>query len=125
MLWHLAKLEIQDWFDLRLREFIEAKNQNLRMMTNAWLARYIHDGPHKWIFYEFPIILYEWLARFTYKKHNLQRGELTSQTPELIQELQETDNKALWAIKVWLEIILEGYITDFVIDTNKSYKEVE
>ena len=45
--------------------------------------------------------------------------------PELIQELQETDNKESWAIEVWLDSILEGYITEFVINTNKSYNEAE
>ena len=68
MLWTLTKPGIQDWFDLRLREFAEAENQNLNLVTNAWLARCIHDGPHEWFFCEFPILLYHWLVRFTYKK---------------------------------------------------------
>ena len=63
-------------------------------MTDEWLERYIHDSPHEYFFCKFPIILYEWLSRFTYKKINFQGGEPTSWTPELIQELQETDNKA-------------------------------
>ena len=116
---------VVDWFKLRLREFAEPENQNLKLMTNTWLERYIHNGPHEWFFCDFPIILYEWLARFTYKKHNFQGGEPTSWTPELIQELQETDNKASWAIEVWLDNILEGYITEFMVDTNKSYNEAE
>ena len=52
-------------------------------------------------------------------------GEPTSWTPELIQELQETDNKALRAVEVWLDSILEGYITEFAVDTNKSFSEAE
>ena len=48
-----------------------------------------------------------------------------SQTRELIQDLQENDNKASRAIEVWLESILEGYITEFVIDTTKSYSKEE
>ena len=43
----------------------------------------------------------------------------------MIQELQETDNKASWAVKVWLDSILEGCITDFAVDTNKAYNEAE
>ena len=62
MLWHPTKLEIQDWFDLILQEFTEAENQNPKLTTDTWLARYIHDGPHEWFFCEFPVILYEWLA---------------------------------------------------------------
>ena len=50
---------------------------------------------------------------------------MTSLTPELIQELQETDNKASRAVEVRLDNILEGYITEFAIDTNKSFSEAE
>ena len=89
-------------------------------MTDTWLERYIHGSPHEWFFYEFPIILYEWLAWFNYKKRNFQGGELTSWTPEIIQELQETKNKVLQDFKVWMEIIMEGYISEFAVDTNKS-----
>ena len=43
----------------------------------------------------------------------------------MIQELQETDNKASRAVEVWLDSILEGYITDFAFDTNNSFSEAE
>ena len=68
--------------------------------------------------------MYEWLAKFTSKKTNFQ-GESKSWTPELIQELQETDNKASRAIEAWLDSILEGYITEFAFDTTKSFNEAE
>ena len=84
MLWHPTKTKIEDRFDLKLQEFAKIKNQNLKLSTNDWLARYIHDNSHEWFFYEFPIILYEWLAQFTYKKNNHQGGEPTSKTFELI-----------------------------------------
>ena len=46
-------------------------------------------------------------------------------TPELIQALQETSNKASQAVEVWLDSILEGYITKFVVDTNKYFSKAE
>ena len=46
------------------------ENQNLKLLKNDWLAKYIYDGAYEWFFCEFPIILYEWLAQFTYKKTN-------------------------------------------------------
>ena len=76
------------------------------MTIDKLLANYIHEIPHEYFFCEFPIILYEWLAQFTYKKTNFQGGEPTSWTLELIQELQETDNKASRAIEVWMDSIL-------------------
>ena len=94
MLWHPTKPEIEDWFNLKLQEFAEAENHNMKLLTTRWLNRYIYNGPYEWFFYEFLIILYEWIVQFTYKKNNHQGEELTSWTPRLIQELQETDNKA-------------------------------
>ena len=93
-MWHLTRLEIQGWFDQKLEEFAEGENQNLGLTTNKWLEKYMHNGPQEYFFCEFHIILYERLAHFTYKKMNVQRGEPTSWTPELIKELQETDNRA-------------------------------
>ena len=46
-----------------------------------------------------------------------------SWTPELIQELHKTHNRASWVVEVWLDSILEGYITKFAVDTTKSYSE--
>ena len=63
--------------------------------------------------------------QFTSKKTNFQGGEPTSWTPELIQELQETDNRALWDVELWIDSILGGYIMEFTVDTTKSYSEEE
>ena len=56
---------------------------------------------------------------------NFQGGEPTFWTLELIQEIQETEKKESWAIEFLLDSILEGYITEFVVDTTTSYNEAE
>ena len=81
---HPTQPKIEGWFDLKLQEFAEAKNQNIKLSTGHWLDRYIHDGPHEWFFCEFPVLLHEWLEKFTSKKTNFQGGEPTSWTLELI-----------------------------------------
>ena len=124
-MWNPTLSKIQYWFDQKIQEFDEAENQNPRSMIDKWMERYIHKVPHKLFFCEFPIILYEWLAQFTYKKKKFQGGEPTSWIPELIQELQETDNNTTRAIEVWLDSILEGYINEFAVDTTKSYSEAK
>ena len=43
----------------------------------------------------------------------------------LIQQLQEVDNKALRVVKVWLDNILEGYITNFMVNIVKYYSDTE
>ena len=109
--------KIEGWFDIKLQEFVESKNQNLKLSMGHWLDKYIHDGPHEWFFCEFPVVLYEWLAKFSSKKKKIQGGEPTSWTPKLIQELQETNNKASWAVEAWLDSILKGYITPILQST--------
>ena len=86
-MWHSMQLEIQNWFDQKLQEFVEKENQNSRLTVDQWVGRYIHDGPHEWFFCEFPVLLFEWLAKLTFQKRNFQGGESTAWTPELIQEL--------------------------------------
>ena len=125
MFWHPTQLEIEDWFDQKLWDFTETENQSPKLLTNQCLARYIHDGPHEWYFCEFLVLLHEWLTKFAKRKMNFQGGDPTSWTPELIQALQETSNKASQVVEVWLDSILEGYITEFAIDTNKSFSKVE
>ena len=63
--------------------------------------------------------------QFTSKKTNFQGGEPTSWTPELIQELQETDNKASRVVEVWMDSILQGYIIESAFETTKSYNEAK
>ena len=125
MFWHPTRLDIEGWFDIKLREFVEAKNQNMKLSMGHWLDRYIHDDPHEWFFCEFPILLHDWMAKLISKKTKFQGGELTSWTLELIQELQETDNKPSQAVEAWLDSILEGYNIGFSVDNNNSFSKAE
>ena len=84
MFWHPTRPEIEEWFGLKLQEFAEIENQNPKLSMSNWLDRYIHDGPHEWFFCEFPVILYECLAKFAFKKKKFQGGEPTYWTLELI-----------------------------------------
>ena len=43
----------------------------------------------------------------------------------MIQQLQVVDNKESRVDEVWLDSILEGYITEFAIDRIKSYNDAE
>ena len=125
MLWHPTRPEIQYWFYNKAEEFAAEENKNPRVTTKEWLGRYLYFYLLEYFFIEFPIILYEWLAQLTYQKMNFQRGEPTFWTPELIQQLQEVDNRASRVFEVWLDNILEGYITQFTVGTIKSYSDMK
>ena len=43
----------------------------------------------------------------------------------MIQQLQEVDKKSSRDVEVWLDNILEGYITEFVVDIVKYYSDSE
>jgi hypothetical protein len=40
-------------------------------------------------------------------------------------QLQQVDNKFMRAIDFWLDNIVAGFITEFVVDTMKSYSAAE
>jgi hypothetical protein len=46
-------------------------------------------------------------------------------TPELIQEVNIVSNKISHTVDFWLDSIVGGYITEFVIDCTQSYSIVE
>ena len=75
---HPTQPEIKGWFDLKLWEFSIAENWNPKFSMRHHMDRYIHDGPHEWFFCEFPVLLQEWLAKFTKKKTKFQGGEMKS-----------------------------------------------
>ena len=49
----------------------------------------------------------------------------TRWTLELIQRLKQTDNPISREVDFWLNSLLEGFMTDFAVDTLKAYNEVE
>ena len=70
-------------------------------------------------------MLNEWLSRLTLQKKTFKGGELERWTPHLIERPKCVDNKISSAVEFWVDGILEGYITNFVVDNFKSYSEVE
>ena len=46
-------------------------------------------------------------------------------TPEVIRRLKKTDNSISIAVDFWLNNLLEGFITEFAVDTLKAYNKAE
>ena len=72
-------------------------------------------------FSEFPIGLHEWLSKLETHKINLQGGELTEWHPQSIQFLTSVRNLVSRDLDFLIDRILEGYITEFVVDAINSY----
>ena len=69
--------------------------------------------------------MYEWLLKLTTPQKNFQGGESTKWSPQLILRLKIINNLVSRAVDFGVDSILGGYITEFAIDTIKSYSEVE
>ena len=59
MLWHLTRLEIQDWFDQKAQEFAAEENKKPGLMVEEWMGRCLYSDLYKYFFFEFMIILYQ------------------------------------------------------------------
>ena len=90
-----------------------------------WLGRYIYSGIHKIFFSDFPIVLHEWLSKLETQQINFQGREPREWHPQLIERLKRVSNPISWDMDFWVDIILEGYITKFDIDTITSYSEAD
>ena len=74
---------------------------------------------------EFPIFLHEWLSRLATRKTNFQRREVVEWNGQLVHEITSVSNTISRGVDFWVDNILEGYITKFLVDTITSYSEAE
>ena len=70
-------------------------------------------------------MLHEWLSKLATQQRNFQGGELKEWNPQLIERLEGVSNLVSMHVEIWVESILEGYITEFVVDTITTYSEAE
>ena len=68
-------------------------------------------------------MLHEWLLRLVTRKTNFQRREAVEWSAQLVCELTSVCNPISRAIDFWVDSILQGYITEFAVDTITSYSE--
>ena len=55
--------------------------------------------------------------------NNFQGGKPRVWRPQLVQRLEGANNIILRVVDFWVYRTLEGYITEIVVDTIKSYSE--
>ena len=68
--------------------------------------------------------LYDWLSKLT-DKHIFKKKRNIVWTPELIHTMNSVDDPISQTIDFWLASLLEGFITEFVVDQRKSFSEAE
>ena len=123
--WNTSREEIQKWVESKEKEFTERENKNPQIFVEDCLQRYIFTDLHESFFAMFPSELHAWLSRLVEKETFSQRVRPMEWTPEEIQRLERTDNPISCAIDYWLNSLLDGFVTQFVVDTLKAYNEAE
>ena len=123
--WNPSKEEIENWVEAKEKEFAEQENKNPRISIERWLQRYISSDIHEISFSTFPIELHVWLSRLAKNETFSHSDRPMKWTPELIQRSKQTVNPISRVVDLWLNSLLEGFITKFVVDTLKAYSEAE
>ena len=125
MLWHSTKPEIQDWVDFKALEFAQEERKGSRLNPTEWLGWYFYTCIHDIFFFELPILLHEWLSKLATQQIYFQGREPTEWNPQLIRRLKSVSNFVSRVVDFWVNNILQGYITEFVVDMVTSYSEEE
>ena len=89
------------------------------------MNRYLYTEVHKIFFFTFPCKLYEWLAKLTDNQGRWKLDSLIVWTPELVQRLEASENKIARVVNHWLDRIMGGFVTRFVVDTSVRCSEME
>ena len=125
MLWHLTKYEIEDYLRSKTLAFAQEESTGSQLSAEKWVYQYIYTDIHKIFFAEFPIVLHEWLSRLATRQTNFQRREEFEWSDHLVCEITNVSNPISRASDFWVGRILQGYITEFAIETITSYSEAK
>ena len=123
--WCPLKEEIENWVESTEKEFVEQENRNPRIYAKDWLQRYVFSNLHEIIFATFPTKFHAWLSRLAKNKTSNCSDRAAEWTPEVIQRLKWTDIFISRAIDFQMNNLLEGFVTEFTVDTLKSQSEAE
>jgi hypothetical protein len=122
--WNPTKVEIKGWLRTQELEFSQKDNRNPSITPRKYLDKYVFTDLHEIFLCDFPHLLQEWILR-------LRDNHATNQIRQLdwtliqIEQLQQVNNKFTHAVDFWLDSIVAGFITEFSLDTAKSYSAAE
>jgi hypothetical protein len=123
-LWNPTKEKIEGWLRTKELEFAQKDNRNPRITPRKYLDKYVFIDLHEVFFCDFSHLLQEWMLRL--KDNNATNWiRKIDWTPVQIEHLQQVNNKFTRAVHFWLDSIVAGFITKFVVDTVKSYITAE
>ena len=86
------------------------------MNAKKWIDQYIYSDIHEIFFVEFPIVMHEWFSSLVTQKTNFQRREMVEWSAQLIHEITSVGNPISRVFDFWVDSILKGYITEFLVE---------
>ena len=108
-----------------MHEFTAQENRNPRLSKEEWLDCYLYTKIHEIFFASFPSELYEWIAKLEDSQGRCRLDKPIVWTSELVCKLEASEDKIARVVDHWLDRIIGGFITEFVVDTLVSYSEAE
>jgi hypothetical protein len=101
-------------------EFTQKDNINPKITSCKYMNKYVFSDLLEVFFCDFPHVLQEWLLRLK-EIHPTNRIKQIKSNHVYIVQLQQVNNKFMGAVDFWLYSIVAGFITEFAVDTVKSY----
>ena len=80
---------------------------------------------HEIFFATFSSELYDWIATLAESEGRCKLDQPIVWIPELVRRLEASEDKIARAVDHFLDQIIGGFVTEFVIDTTVRYSEVE
>ena len=69
------KPNIPYWVEYKELEFSQKESEGCRWNPTEWLVRLLYTNIHNILFFEFPIVLHEWLSKLESQQEKFQGGE--------------------------------------------------
>jgi hypothetical protein len=86
------------------------------MSDKQWMKRYVYTNLHEIFFEKFPIILTKWLEILVEKTRRYRATTSRKWNHEVVRHLNYVSSLTTCAVDFWLDNILGGHVTEFVVD---------
>jgi len=93
------------------------------LSKEQWLDQCLYIEIHEIFFFSFPTELYEWITKPADNQGRWKLDGLIMWTPELVKSLEALEDKIACVVDHWLNCIIGGFVTNFVVETLVSYSE--
>lgn len=123
--WNPTEKETEEWLDQKIHKFVIQESRTLQLSEKRWLDRYVYTKIYKIFFASFPSELYDWIMRLADSQGRYKINQPIVWTPQLVHRLEASEDKIAGVVDHWLDLIINGFITEFVVDMITSYSKAE